>query len=253
MSIDDKIVQLRKDLLNELAFEDAGYPGACLSTLDILFSLYYYVMDIRPKHYSWDGRDRFIMCKEHCRAALYTILADRKYFGEEGLEALHQLIKEYGDKNLPGVESDAGSSLGRLDDVLRFAAEAKESGAEYRVYALMGDDDYMNPDFTEKLSAASEDGLDSLTVIMDHNMDSSADTAGICASFEEMGFDCRSTAGNSDSITNALEASYEEGKPRFICCETFFGEGLPSIQFALNWDDAAVKGADCARLAEELG
>src|ERR1039458_4803869 len=47
-----------------------GHPGGDLSCADVLVTLYLAVMRIDPKNPQWPDRDRFIMSKGHCSAAL---------------------------------------------------------------------------------------------------------------------------------------------------------------------------------------
>src|SRR5580698_10298097 len=67
---------VRMNALRMVHHAKLGHPGGDFSSADILVTLYLAVMRIDSKNPAWPERDRFIMSKGHCSAALYATLAE---------------------------------------------------------------------------------------------------------------------------------------------------------------------------------
>ena len=63
----------------------AGHIGGPLSMMDLLVSLYFRELRIRPEEPDWPDRDRFILSKGHAAIGLYSVLALRGYLDLEEL------------------------------------------------------------------------------------------------------------------------------------------------------------------------
>src|SRR5580658_9687689 len=57
-----------------------GHTGGDLSAADILATLYGVILRLNPAQPEWPQRDRFILSKGHCAAALYAVLSMRGFF-----------------------------------------------------------------------------------------------------------------------------------------------------------------------------
>src|ERR1700756_4896805 len=57
----------------------AGHIGGPLSMMDLLVSLYFQELRIRPGEPGWPDRDRFVLSKGHAALGLYAVLALRGY------------------------------------------------------------------------------------------------------------------------------------------------------------------------------
>ena len=69
--------QVRADCVRAVYHAKGGHLGGPLSCADILVSLYFRVLNVRPEEPDWPDRDRFILSKGHSCIALYATLAAR--------------------------------------------------------------------------------------------------------------------------------------------------------------------------------
>src|ERR1700722_14411392 len=67
--------QVRIHALRMVHHAKLGHPGGDFSSADILVTLYLAVLKLDPENAAWPSRDRFVMSKGHCSAALYATLA----------------------------------------------------------------------------------------------------------------------------------------------------------------------------------
>jgi transketolase len=115
-----------------------GHVGGDLSATDILTTLYHGVLRLDPSRPDAPERDRFILSKGHCSAALYIALASRGFFPWEELatfmKPLSRLNGHPDTRKIPGVElrslpgspgSRCGSSCSRGTASCRKAATGR--------------------------------------------------------------------------------------------------------------------------------
>ncbi|MEJ2478324.1 MAG: hypothetical protein P8Y40_12665 [Desulfobacterales bacterium] len=66
-----------------------GHIGGSLSLVEIIITLYFRIMNLKPENPRWEDRDRFILSKGHAGPTLYTALAYRGFFEKEILLTLN--------------------------------------------------------------------------------------------------------------------------------------------------------------------
>src|ERR1039457_4927573 len=103
---------VRRQSLRLVHRAGAGHPGGDLSSADILAALYFGVLRIDPGHPDDPQRDRFILSKGHCSAALYATLAMAGFFPVDELATFIQagprLSGHPHRAELPGIEASTG-------------------------------------------------------------------------------------------------------------------------------------------------
>ena len=62
--------QARLLAVSTVSHSKAGHVGGPLSAMDLLISLYFERMRIRPDEPQWSGRDKFVLSKGHSAIAL---------------------------------------------------------------------------------------------------------------------------------------------------------------------------------------
>ena len=74
---------LRQDIISMLVASKSGHPGGSLSAADIVSTLFFHEMRIKPEDPRWADRDRFVLSKGHAAPVLYAALAEKGYFPKE--------------------------------------------------------------------------------------------------------------------------------------------------------------------------
>src|ERR1700738_1393479 len=100
-------------VLSTVASSGAGHVGGPMSAMDLLISLFFRGVDIRPEEPGWPERDRFILAKGHAAIGLYTVMALRGFLPVEELKTFdkgNSRLQGHPDMTtLHGVETSTGS------------------------------------------------------------------------------------------------------------------------------------------------
>jgi transketolase len=81
---------VRRSIVSTIDNAQAGHIGGDLSVADILTALFSGVLRLDPANPGAAGRDRFILSKGHCAAALYSVLALRGFIAQDALATFTQ-------------------------------------------------------------------------------------------------------------------------------------------------------------------
>ena len=151
----------------------SGHPGGSLSAADILTYLYFAEMNVDPLNPAKPDRDRFVLSKGHIAPALYATLAHKGFFPVEELKSLRKIgsrLQGHPDmKKIPGVDMSSGSLGQGISAACGMAKAAKLTGADYRVYAVLGDGEIQEGQVWEAAMFASHYNLDNLCILVDNN------------------------------------------------------------------------------------
>jgi len=135
--------KMRKYIIESVYNAKSGHPGGSLSCTDILATLYFCFMNVRPEQPDWEDRDRFVLSKGHCAPALYAVLALRGFFPEEDLITLRKIdsyLEGHPNMNtVKGVDMSTGSLGQGISAAVGMALAGKIDKKSYRVYAMLGD------------------------------------------------------------------------------------------------------------------
>ena len=71
LELEQKCQQFRNDLIDILYDIQTGHPGGSLSFTEILTTLYFDVMTVKPEKPKWDKRDRLILSEGHAAPVVY--------------------------------------------------------------------------------------------------------------------------------------------------------------------------------------
>ncbi len=172
-AIAERARHIRRASLRMVHAAKMGHPGGDLSAADILATLYFRVLSVNPGNPSDPARDRFILSKGHASAVLYATLAEKGFFPAEWLTTYMQplsALNGHPDRNkVPGVEANTGPLGHGLPIAVGAALAGKMDGATFRTFVLTGDGELQEGSNWEAAMAASQFGLDRLTVIVDRN------------------------------------------------------------------------------------
>ena len=254
--------RLRMEMVYRAA---SGHIGGSLSAMDILAELYFEELNIDPTRPQAPERDRFVMSKGHCTPALYSILALRGYFPEAQLQLFRSIeghMSGHPDMvNVPGVDMSTGSLGQGLSAAVGMAIAGKFDGADYRVYALMGDGEIEEGQIWEATMSAAKYKLDNLCGIVDVNgLQIDGRTADVMpsepldAKFAAFGWNVIKADGHDfDSLRAALaQARAAKGQPSVILAKTVKGKGVSFMENDAGWHGKAPNAEQYAQAMAEL-
>ena len=222
-------------------------------------------MNIDPKNPKDPDRDRFVLSKGHTAPGLYAALAHRGYFPVEDLLTLRHTgsyLQGHPDmKHIPGVDMSSGSLGQGLSAACGMALGAKQSGKDFRVYALCGDGEIQEGQIWEAAMFAGFRKLDNLCVIVDNNnlqidgpIDEVCSPYPIDKKFEAFNFHVINIDGNDfDQIKAAFdEAKATKGMPTAIIAHTVKGKGVSFMENNVGWHGKAPNDEEFAVAMEDL-
>jgi transketolase len=165
--------QLRVEVLDILHEKGTGHWGGAASAAELLVTLYFERLRIRPEEPRWPDRDRFVLSKGHASCMLYTVLAHRGYFPVEELGTFRQLNSRLQGhpcmNKTPGVEMSTGSLGHGTSVTLGMALAARVTGRDYWSYVLIGDGDLNEGQTWEAIMAAAKYKPERMVVLIDYN------------------------------------------------------------------------------------
>lgn len=252
MKYDDKALkvkanQIRRDVLDVVYDSKAGHIGGSLSSIDILTTLYYNVLNINANDTKNLERDRFVLSKGHIAESLYCILADKGFFDKEKLKTYSKfgstLIGHPNSKN-SGVEINTGSLGHGLPVSVGMALAGKRDNRSYRVFTLMGDGEQAEGSVWEGAMAAANYKLDNLVGIVDRNrLQISGSTEDVMAlddlsdKWRSFGWEVVEVDGNDIEellkVFNNIPA--KKGKPTMVIANTVKGKGVSFMENQAKW------------------
>lgn len=232
---------------------------------DILAVLYSGVLRITPATVDDPDRDRFLLSKGHCCAALYAALAIRGFLDKD------DLCRHYGDDgsvyfshvshHLNGVEMSSGSLGHGLPVACGIAVNGKVHHQSYNTYVLTGDGELDEGSCWEAILFAAQQQLSRLCLIVDYNqIQSLGDVKDICDlspladKFRAFNWHVEEIDGHHyDEIAAALAAfEAEQQRPTVIIAHTVKGKGVSYMEGQLLWHYRNPNDEQLKQALEEL-
>jgi len=257
--------QIRLDVLEMVYRRGAGHPGGSFSCAEILAALYFHHLKIDPTRPDWPERDRFLLCKGHAAAALYSALARRGFFPVEDLAQWGHLgahLQGHPDRiKTPGVEMSSGFLGHGLSIAVGMALAQRLKGPRYHIYALMSDGGVQSGVAWEGALAAAKYRTSEVTIIMDYN-DVQLDGAThdilplepLIDKWRAFGFAVIEINGhNMRQVLDALDMALEiHSLPTVIVAHTTKGKGVSFMENSAKWHGAVPTEQEYARAVAEL-
>src|SRR5581483_4943016 len=237
---------LRLNIVKTIAAAKMGHVGGDLSVADIVATLFFGVLRLDPAQPLWAGRDRFILSKGHCAAALYSALAMRGLFAVDQLSTfMAPLSKLNGHPNrrkVPGVESNTGPLGHGLPVGVGCAIAARLSGADWRTFVVLGDGELQEGSNWEAAMAAGHRGLGNLTAIVDRNrLQQGARTEEtnrlepLADKWRAFGWEVAEVDGHDVAALFEFLNAQGTGRPRCLIARTIKGKGVSFMEDRVEW------------------
>ncbi len=244
-----------------------GHPGPALSIADIVTTLFFDKMDIRPEDPEWEDRDRFILSKGHACPIYYAALAEKGYFGgrveDFKLRSLGSRFQGHPVMNkTSGVDMTSGSLGNGLAIASGMAIAGKYNGKDYNVYVITGDGELQEGVCWEGINIAASHKLDNMIAFVDRNgWQSGGSVEDVIGSnnikdrFEAFQWDVQEIDGHDiDAIREAVDkAKAVKGKPHVIICDCVKGKGVSYMENDNAWHKGVPTDEQYALAVKELG
>jgi transketolase len=150
-----------------------GHYSSTFSCAEIVATLYYHVLRLRPGDPRWADRDRFLLGKGHVATGLWPVLADLGYYPEDWLTQFGKVGSPLNDhpnmKLAPGIDFSSGSLGHNLSVAAGIAYAGRLARKDYRTFVLTGDGELQEGQVWEAAMAASHYRLGNLVAIVDAN------------------------------------------------------------------------------------
>lgn len=262
-----KANQIRKEVVEVAVRNGAGHIAPTLSSIDIITSLYYKIINISVDP-QWEDRDRLVFSKAHGCYGVYAILADLKYIQRKDWENFYKgsFLSGCIERNvICGIEASCGSLGHGLPMAVGIAFGAKLQKKIYRVYCVAGDGEMQEGSNWEAIQFAVKHKLSNFTLIIDRNglqaMDFLNNVLTLVDSKNDLdekmrvfGFEVMSCNGHDiKEIVSVAEEFInigmgQSGKPQVLIANTVKGYGLvcmenvPKFHFRIPTEDELAMG-----------
>jgi transketolase len=240
---DELAKQFRYVVTDMICRSGCGHIGGALSLVEIVITLYYRTMRLRPEEPRWLDRDRLILSKAHAGPVLYTALAYKSFFPTEWLATMNQdgtrLPSHVDQLRTPGIDMTAGSLGQGLSCACGVALAGKMNCRDYRTFCIIGDGESDEGQIWEAAMFAAHRKLDNLVAITDCNkmqIDGTTkeilDLGSLVDKWRAFGWEVFDIDGhNWEQIHNALqEAIAVTGRPAMIIAHTLKGKGNAVVE-----------------------
>ena len=255
--------EIRHSIVDTIDAARAGHIGGDLSVTDILVTLFFGVMRLDPAVPEWPERDRFVLSKGHCSAALYSVLARAGFFEKSLLRSfmapLSPLNGHPNRRKVRGVEANTGPLGHGLPFAVGTAIAGKLNGDAWRSFVVLGDGELQEGSNWEAAMYAAHRKLDNLTAFVDRNRlqqgARTEDTNGLDPLPEKwtaFGWDAREVDGHDHAALLAAIEAPRDGRPRVLVANTIKGKGVSFIEDRVEWHHKVPSKEQTVQAFEEL-
>src|SRR5215470_6418290 len=259
MAIDDGTIaalaqRLRRDSFISTSEAGSGHPTSCMSSAEIVASLFGREMALDPHDPNRTGTDHFVLFKGHAAPILWSIL---KQIGAipTDLKTLRRFDSPLEGHpipaTVPGWVKVATGSLGQgICAAVGMATARRIAGDPGRIYCLLGDSEIAEGSVWEAAELGAYDKLGNLCAIVDVNgLGQSGrtmhghDIDAIVAMWRAFGWNAIGLDGHDvAAIARALdEARKTTDRPTVLCARTLKGKGAKLVEDKPGWHGKALK------------
>jgi transketolase len=265
--LEDRARFVRRETIRLISIAKVGHYASAFSCAEILATLYYGVMRLRPGEPDWPDRDRFMFGKGHAAVALYPILADYGYIPEDVLSEYTRLGNPLGDHpdmtRVPGVDFSSGSIGHALSAGLGMTLAGRLQGRDFNSYVLMGDGEQNEGQVWEAAMSAAHHGAGRLIGIVDRNrycLDGEVDEVmgiePLADKWTAFGWDVHEVDGHDVGalleLLGGLARREAPTQPALVIAHTVKGKGVPFMESEIGWHLGFLSPEDERRALEHI-
>jgi len=248
--IEQKAVLLRRDIIRMLEEAGSGHSAGPLGLADLVATLYFGVMNYKPKKPEWDNRDFFFLSNGHCVPVQYAVMAEAGFFDKKELMTLRKLgsrLQGHPERlRLPGLENTSGplgSGLSQASGVA-YSLQYLDNQTHRFVYCITGDGELDEGNIWEAAMFAGKYKLSQLVVFVDRNniqIDGNTEDVmpleDLAGKWRSFGWHVQEIDGhNVESILDAVGmAKAITNRPSVIITHTIPGKGIDFMEYDYHW------------------
>jgi len=239
--LENKANILRLHSIRSTTKAKSGHPTSCLSSAEIIATLFFNVMNIDPKHMDYLDNDEFVLSKGHAAPILYAALAEAGVIPRDKLMTLREFDSELEGHPVPRIKGIrvATGSLGQgLSIGLGMAYAKRLLGIDRRVYVLLGDGEVAEGSIWEALNLAGKLKMSNLVAILDMNRLGQSeptmfqwDWRAYAERVKAFGWNVTVCDGHDvKDLIRAFDEAKKSDKPFFIIAKTVKGKGVSFLE-----------------------
>ena len=267
VQLEQKANEIRKDIIRMLEHAGSGHSAGPLDLAEILTTLYFDIMNIRPEEPEWNERDYFFLSNGHTVPVQYATMAERGYFPKEELMTLRRLgsrLQGHPERSLlPGLENTSGplgSGLSQAAGVAHVLQHIDHQPNRF-VYVVTGDGELDEGNIWEAAMFAGKYKLSQLIVFVDRNniqIDGSTEDVmpleDLVGKWQSFGWHVQEIDGhNIESIQDSVGmAKAVTNRPSVIIAHTIPGKGVDFMEYNYKWHGMPPNKEQAALALKEL-
>jgi transketolase len=256
-SLNDLVIQVRRDILRMVHKVNSGHPGGSLGCTEFIVALYNGVMEL-DVNFDMNGKDEdlFFLSNGHISPVFYSVLARKGYFPLEELNTFRLIDSRLQGhptthEGLPGVRIASGSLGQGLSVAIGAAVSKRLNQDDKTVFALMGDGELQEGQNWEAIMFAAGKKIDNLIATVDLNgkqIDGKTEDVmpmgNIAGKFKAFGWEVIDLKEGNDlkAIIETLQLAKtktRKGKPVVIIMQTEMGNGVDYMMYTHAWHGKA--------------
>ena len=249
-SLQDKAKYVRQELFKFKTDSKVGHLATCLSTVDVLVSLYYDEAAVFDPN-----KDEIIFSKGHGAPAVYPILADLGYIDKAELAKYGRkggMLRMHCDASIPQCQFIGGS----LGNGIGYAAgRGFEQGND--TYVVLGDGELYEGSVWETLMFIAHHNLYSQRLIIDRNelcilgnTEEIIRLEPLAEKFKAFGFDVAEIDGHDFEQMREV-FSKKPSRPQVIIANTVKGKGVSYMEGKWEYHTIIPKDPEQIRIGKE--
>ena len=165
--------QSRLEVFEMIHKRGNGHWGGSASCAELLTTLYFHILNVKPDDPKWEDRDRVILSKGHAAPMLYNILAHKGFFPFEELTGFRSLNSRLQGHpcmlETPGVDVSSGPLGHGISVGAGMALAARLKQKKYRTFVIVGEGCLNEGQSWEAFMAVAKFKPARLVIMVDYN------------------------------------------------------------------------------------
>lgn len=255
-NLKDLAKKIRQDLIQMIYEAQSGHPAGSLSSVEILTSLYFGLME---------KDDKFFLSNGHVCPAWYSVLIEKGLIERDLLNSYAKLgspLQGHPERSRLSLVENTSGPLGLgLAQAAGFAKALKMDSKSGYVYVMSSDAEHEEGNHWEAVLLASQFKLDNLILFVDRNRiqietmtDQIAPLSSLSDKYRSFGWNTLEINGHDlDEIFESVKNAKENTKSStVIVANTTAGKGISFMESNPAWHAKAPNKGEYEKAMEEL-